>query len=52
MEDPRPTLQHFFLLMGGCEPWSRPDEHRREPGDDDEGVGDNVKRFRPLGTTP
>merc|ERR1712210_56237 len=32
-EDPRPTLQHFFLLMEGCEPWSRPDQHRREPGD-------------------
>ena len=35
MEDPRPTLQHFFLLMEGCEPWSRP-SHRREPGDDDD----------------
>jgi len=33
VEDPRPTLQHFFILMEGCEPWSRPDQHRREPGD-------------------
>ena len=44
MEDPRPTLQHFFLLMEGCEPWSRPDEHRREPGDDDGGDDDGDDR--------
>ena len=39
MEDSRPTLQHFFLLMEGCEPWSRPDQHRREPGGYDGGNG-------------
>jgi len=33
VEDPRPTLQHFFLLMEGAEPWSRPEEHKRQPGD-------------------
>ena len=27
--------------MEGCEPWSRPDQHRREPGVGD-GVGDGV----------
>ena len=29
VEDPRPTLQHFFLLMEGCEPWSDPEVRRK-----------------------
>ena len=29
VEDPRPTLQHFFLLMQGCEPWSDPEVRRK-----------------------
>ena len=32
VEDPRPTLQHFKIMMEGVEPWSNPDK-RREPGD-------------------
>ena len=53
VEDPRPTLQHFFLLMEGCEPWSTPDEHRREPGDDDGGDGgDDFEGFGGYDTYP
>ena len=33
VEDPRPTLQHFMIAMQGVEPWSRPEERRRAPGD-------------------
>ena len=32
MEDPRPTLQQFFILMEGTEPWSGCDDKRRDPG--------------------
>ena len=32
VEDPRPTLQHFKILMEGVEPWSNP-ERKRGPGD-------------------
>ena len=33
VEDPRPTLQHFKILMEGLKPWSDPEERRRGPGD-------------------
>ena len=33
MEDKRPTLQHFMIAMEGVEPWSDPEERRRDPGD-------------------
>ena len=33
VEDPRPTLQHFFIAMEGVKPWSDPEQSRREPGD-------------------
>jgi len=33
VEDPRPTLQHFKVLVEGVEPWSDPEERRRGPGD-------------------
>ena len=33
VEDPRPTLQHFKILMEGVQPWSNPDERKRGPGD-------------------
>ena len=35
MEDKRPTLQQFFILMEGTEPWGDGDcgEKRRDPGD-------------------
>ena len=33
VEDPRPTLQHFKILMKGVQPWSDPEERRRDPGD-------------------
>ena len=29
VEDPRPTLQHFFLLMEGFKPYSDPEERRK-----------------------
>ena len=32
IEDPRPTMQQFFMLMEGFEPYFEP-EQRREPGD-------------------
>ena len=32
VEDPRPTLQHFKIMMAGVEPWQDPGV-RREPGD-------------------
>ena len=33
VEDPRPTLQHFKILMEGHEPWGNPEDKRRGPGD-------------------
>ena len=33
VEDPRPTLQHFKILMEGVQPWSNPAERKRGPGD-------------------
>ena len=34
VEDPRPTLQHFKILMEGIEPWAEEEEGRRRgPGD-------------------
>ena len=33
VEDPRPTLQHFKILMEGVQPWSDPGEPKRDPGD-------------------
>ena len=33
VEDPRPTLQHFFIMMEGEEPWGDSDDHTRDPGD-------------------
>ena len=34
VEDPRPTLQHFKILMEGVKPWGGDDENRkRGPGD-------------------
>ena len=33
VEDPRPTLQHFKILMEGVEPWADPEERKRGPGD-------------------
>ena len=33
MEDPRPTLQQFFILMEGTQPWGACEDHRRDPGD-------------------
>ena len=33
VEDPRPTLQHFKILMEGTDPWSNPQDRKREPGD-------------------
>ena len=32
IEDPRPTMQQFFMLMEGFEPYFEP-EQRRDPGD-------------------
>jgi len=32
VEDPRPTLQHFKILMEGVQPWGNP-EQRRKSGD-------------------
>ena len=32
IEDPRPTMQQFFILMEGLEPYFDP-EQRRDPGD-------------------
>ena len=29
----KPTLQHFMIAMQGVEPWSHPNEDRRDPGD-------------------
>ena len=33
VEDPRPTLQHFKILMQSVEPWGDADDRRRGPGD-------------------
>ena len=34
VEDPRPTLQHFKILMESVKPWAEPEEERkRGPGD-------------------
>ena len=33
VEDPRPTLQQFFILMEGTEPWAGCGDARRGPGD-------------------
>ena len=33
VEDPRPTLQHFKILMEGVQPWSDPADRKRDPGD-------------------
>ena len=33
VEDPRPTLQHFMILMEGVKPYSDPQKRKREPGD-------------------
>ena len=33
VEDPRPTLQHFMVAMEGVEPWSHPEDRKRDPGD-------------------
>ena len=32
VEDPRPTLQHFKIMMEGLQPWTDPEKHRRGPG--------------------
>ena len=32
VEDPRPTLQHFKIMMEGLQPWSDPEERCRGPG--------------------
>ena len=33
VEDPRPTYNHFKILMEGVKPWSNPDDWKRGPGD-------------------
>ena len=33
VHDPRPTLQHFMILMQGLQPYSDPEERLREAGD-------------------
>ena len=33
VEDPRPTHNHFKILMEGVKPWSNPDDWKRGPGD-------------------
>ena len=33
MEDPRPTLQHFFIMMEGTQPWGGCEDKTRDPGD-------------------
>jgi len=33
IEDPRPTTQPFLILMEAFEPYGKPEEMRREPGD-------------------
>ena len=33
VHDPRPTLQHFMILMQGLQPYSDPNERQREAGD-------------------
>ena len=33
MEDPRPTLQHFFIMMEGTQPWGGCEDKHRDPGD-------------------
>lgn len=33
IEDPRPTIQPFLILMEAFEPYGKPEEMRREPGD-------------------
>jgi hypothetical protein len=33
VHDPRPTLQHFMILMQGLQPYSDPNERQRAPGD-------------------
>ena len=33
VEDPRPSLQHFKVMMEGVEPWASPDDRKRGPGD-------------------
>ena len=33
VEDPRPTLQHFFIMMEGTLPWGGCEDHHRDPGD-------------------
>ena len=33
VEDPRPTLQHFKILMETVEPWTDPLVSKRQPGD-------------------
>ena len=43
VEDPRPTLQHFKILMEGLQPWSDPEKRRRESGNLYGIVFENIK---------